>query len=113
MLVIKNIEKIIGMYANGRYISEAGDYYDHLRKDGKEYFVFTIQHQKDASDYNSEHSVVLSKQKNENGNYRMFVMGLQNATEVEVSDDYIKAPMELVLAIRNVLVKTQTYYQKN
>ena len=113
MLVIKNIEKIIGMYANGRYISEAGDYYDHLRKDGKEYFVFTIQHQLDASEYNSEHSVVLSKQKNENGNYRMFVMGLQQTTEVEVRDDYIKTPMELVLAIRNVLVKTQTYYQTN
>jgi len=111
MLKIENIGKIVGMYANGRYIVEAGDYYDRLRKDGKDFFVFKIEKQHNGSEYNSEFDVVLSKGKNENGNYRMFVMGLQRATEVEVSDDYIKAPMELVLAIRNTLVKAQTYYQ--
>ena len=111
MLTIKNIGKIVGMYANGRYIIEAGDYYDHLRKDGKDFFVFKIEKQHDGSEYNDEFDIVLSKARNQNGNYRMFVMGIQRATEVEVSDDYIKSPVELVLAIRNVLVKAQTYYQ--
>ena len=49
MLKIKNIGKIVGMYANGREIIEAGDY-KIPRPDGSEYFVFKIGKQSDGEE---------------------------------------------------------------
>ena len=43
MLKIKNINKIVGLYANGKMIIHADDYTDALRKSGKDYFVFKIE----------------------------------------------------------------------
>jgi hypothetical protein len=39
-------------------------------------------------------------------------MGLQIVTEIEVKLDEIKNPVDLAICIRNVLVKTQTFYKK-
>jgi hypothetical protein len=113
MLKIKNIGRIVGNYSNGREIIEAGDYIDVLRKTGKEYFVFRIAPQRDGNDYNKEHDIVLAKIPELNGKYRMFNMGFQIATEIQVSMDEIRIPTELSRCIRNVLVKTQTFYQQN
>jgi hypothetical protein len=113
MLKIKNIGRIVGNFANGREIDEAGDYIDTLRPFGKEYFVFRISAQRDGVDYNRGHDIVLSKIPNVNGKYDMFNMGLQNVTEIEVTLDEIRIPTELSKCIRNVLVKTQTYYINN
>ena len=112
MLKIKNIGKIVGMYSNGREIIEAGDYKD-KRPDGSEYFVFKIGKQNDGEDYNKEHEIVLSKIPEVNGTYRMFNMGLQLVTEINVSIDEIRIASELCQCIRNILVKTQTFYQQN
>ncbi len=111
MLKIKNINRIIGLYANGREIIYAGDYTDLLRKNGNEYFVFKIEG--DGEDYNKEHEIVLSKIPEVNGKYRMFNMGLQLVTEINVSIDEIRITSELCQCIRNILVKTQTFYQQN
>ena len=113
MLTIKNIDKIVGLLANGREIVEAGDYVDSLRKNGKDYFVFKIARVKDGIDYNKEHDIVLTKETNENGKYCMFNMGLQIRTEIELHKDNLISATELAHSIRNVLVKTQTYYQTN
>ncbi len=113
MLKIKNINRIIGLYANGREIIYAGDYIDSLRKNGNEYFVFKISKQRDGQDYNKEHEIVLSKSKNENGKYRMFNMGLQLCTEIEIENENLISASELAIAIRRILVKTQTFYQQN
>lgn len=113
MLKIKNIGNIVGLLANGREIVEAGDYYDSLRKNGKDYFFFKIARVKDGVDYNKEHDVVLTKEINENGKYRMFNMGLQLTTEIEIGSEHLISATELAHSIRNVLVKTQTYYQTN
>lgn len=113
MLKIKNIGNIVGLMANGREIIEAGDYKDCLRKDGRDYLVFKIAKQRDGVDYNKEHDIVLSKGVNENGKYRMFNMGLQLTTEIELHKDNLISATELAVAIRKVLVKTQTYYQTN
>jgi len=43
MLKIKNINRIIGLYANGKKIIHACDYSDTIRPTGKEYFVFKIE----------------------------------------------------------------------
>ncbi len=114
MLKIKNINKIVGLYANGKMIIHADDYTDALRKSGKDYFVFKIEGD-DGVDgsYDREHEIVLSKIPNVNGKYDMFNMGLQNVTEIEVTLDEIRIPTELSKCIRNVLVKTQTYYINN
>lgn len=101
------------MQANGREIVKAGDYIDHLRKLGHEYYFFKIQKQGDGVDYNWEHDIVLTKQKDPDGKYHMFNMGLQRATEIEVDIKSFNLPTEFCIAIRNVLVKTQTYYQNN
>jgi hypothetical protein len=109
MLKIKNIGKIVGMYSNGREIIEAGDY---KVKDGMpDYFVFKIAKQNDGKDYNKEHDIVLRKQPEANGKYYMFRMGLELVTGVVVDFDEIKTPIDICHWIRNVLVKTQTYYQ--
>jgi hypothetical protein len=114
MLKIKNINKIVGLYANGKMIIHADDYTDALRKSGKDYFVFKIEGD-DGVDgsYDREHEIVLSKIPNVNGKYDMFNMGLQLSTEIEIDKDQIKSPNDLSFCIRNVLVKTQTYYQNN
>jgi len=112
MLTIKNIGKIVGSLANGREIIEAGDYIDRLRRTGNEYFVFKIAPQRDGTDYNKGHNIVLDKLSQINGKYRMFNMGLQIVTEIEVKLDEIKNPVDLAICIRNVLVKTQTFYKK-
>ncbi len=111
MLKIKNINRIIGLYANGKKIIHAGDYSDTIRPTGKEYFVFKIEG--DGEDYNKEHEIVLSKIPEVNGTYRMFNMGLQLVTEINVSIDEIRITSELCQCIRNILVKTQTFYQEN
>ena len=111
MLKIENIGKIVNMYANGRLIVEAGDYRDSLRKLGYEYYFFKIQKQGDGVDYNKEHDIVLTKHKGPDGKYRMFNMGLQRVTEIEVDMKSFNLPTDFCIAIRNVLVKTQTYYQ--
>lgn len=111
MLKIKNIGKIVGMYANGREIIEAGDYNKIPRPDGSEYFVFKIGKQNDGEDYDKEHDIVLKKQPEANGKYYMFRMGLELVTGVVVDFDEIKNPADICHWIRNVLVKTQTYYQ--
>ena len=113
MLKIKNIGRIVGNYANGREIDEAGDYIDSLRPFGKEYFVFRIAAQRDGDNYNRRHDIVLAKIPNINGKYDMFNMGLQNVTQIEVTLDEIRIPTELSICIRKVLVKTQTYYKQN
>jgi len=111
MLKIENIEKILNMYANGRLIVETGDYRDSLRKLGYEYYFFKIENQGDCVDYNKEHDIVLTKQKGTDGKYRMFNMGLQRVTEIEVNYTDITSVQNLCHCIRNILVKTQTYYQ--
>jgi hypothetical protein len=114
MLKIKNIEKIVGMYANGREIVEAGDYGDNtLRKIWHVYYFFKIQKQGDSGDYNKEHDIVLTKQRGPDGKYRMFNMGLQRATEIEVDMKNINQPQDFCIAIRNILIKTQTFYKNN
>lgn len=112
MLKIKNIGKIVGMYSNGREIIEAGDY-KASRPDGSEYFVFKIGKQNDGEDYNKEQEIVLRKQPEANGKYYMFRMGLELVTGVVVDFDEIKNPADICYWIRNVLVKTQSYYQTN
>jgi hypothetical protein len=113
MLKIKNIEKIVGMQANGRLIVKAGDYdINIIRKLEHEYYFFKIQKQGDGVDYNGEHDIVLTKHKSSDGKYRMFNMGLQRATEIEVDVKSFNMAANFCVPIRNVLVKTQTYYQK-
>ena len=113
MLKIKNIGQIVGMLAGDRIIIEAGDYRDVLRKTGKEYFVFKIGARRDGNDYNKEHDIVLAKIPEINGKYRMFNMGLQIATQIELNLSEMQTPDELCLLIRDVLEKTLIFYQTN
>jgi hypothetical protein len=113
MLKIKNIGQIVGMLAGDRIIIEAGDYRDVLRKTGKEYFVFKIGARRDGNDYNKEHNIVLAKVAELNGKYRMFNMGLQVATEIQLNLSEMQTPDELCLLIRDVLEKTLIFYQTN
>jgi len=43
----------------------------------------------------------------------MFNMGLQLVTEINVSIDEIRITSELCTCIRNILEKTQIFYQQN
>ena len=110
MLKIENIGRIVGMSVLGRPIVEAGDYSDSLRPNGDTYFVFRIEKQNDGKDYNKAHDIVLSKKVDLTGKYYMFNMGLEMTTGIHIDINDIKKPNELAYKIRNVLVKTQTYY---
>ena len=113
MLKIQNITRIIGMTAFGRYIAHAGDYTDALRKKGNIYFLFRISEVNDGKDYDRSHDIVLSKEFDETGKYYMFNMGLESKTGIYLDKKDVENPVLVCEAIREVLRKTQIYYQTN
>lgn len=112
MLIIKNIGKIVGLTGNHRRIIEAGDYRDSLRTTGKEMYVFKIESQKDNEKYNKAHDIVLEKNPSQNGQYYMFNMGLELATGIYLNKCDLERPTDVALAIKMVLMKTETFYKK-
>ena len=111
MLKIQNIERIVGMLANGRYIAAAGNYGDTGNISSKEKFVFVIQDQNDGKEYDKQHYIVLEKNIAQNGKYYMFNMGLERVTGIHVPKYHMRNPADFAVYIKKVLVKTEDYYQ--
>jgi hypothetical protein len=111
MLTIKNINRMLGMSCNGRQIAEAGDYKDSL-KHREPHYVFRFDPIGDGLEYNRKQDIVLRREKNQNGKYELFCMGLQISTEIELEKWQLANPIILAEQIRDVLKTTQNWYKK-
>jgi len=111
MLQIKNITKMYGMSCNGRQVAYAGEFKDAI-KHREPHYVFRFNEIGNGVDYAREQDIVLKREKNENGKYELFCMGLQVATEIELDMGDLIDPIILAEKIRDVLKTTQNYYNK-
>lgn len=112
MLEIKNITRIYGMSCNGRQVAYAGARKDGLGINKVSYYVFHFRAIGDGKEYNREQDIMLAREKNKNGKYEMFCMGLQLATEIEISSSRLKSPVLLAEQIRDVLITTEKWYNQ-
>lgn len=111
MLKIQKIDRIKGMFANGRVITDAGDYSGNHGRYKDIYYGFTIEGGGTFMDYERELNIVLSKTPNKNGKYDIFNMGLQSVTVIELDLLDIQSASTLAVWISRVLVKTKEYYE--
>jgi len=111
MLEIKNITKMYGMSCNGRQVAYAGEF-KYAIKHREPHYVFRFNKIGNGVDYAREQDIVLKREKNENGKYEMFCMGLKVATEIELDMGDLIDPIILAEKIRDVLKTTQNYYNK-
>jgi hypothetical protein len=120
MLVIKNIDKIVGLIVGdtNRKIIEAGDYTDsHFYKTGNRLFKFVVSEGNPVvnhrlSSYEDSQVIVLAKEPVDvDGNvYEMFVMGLRSATIVQIRKDSIENILYFMPRIENQMKRVKNYY---
>jgi len=111
MLKIQKIDRIKGMFANGRVITDAGDYGGNYGRWRNIYYGFTIEGGGTFTDYEKELDIILNKNPNKNGKYEMFCMGLQSATIIELDLVDIQSASTLAVWITKVLKITKEYYE--
>ena len=108
MLTIKNIDKIINMTCYGRPIYHVSRYTNALNERA---YVFEFDAILDGKAYNKPQEVHLVRNADNDGNYRLFVMGLQLISEIKVNQYTIKDKQQLVLKISNCLAKVEQYWK--
>jgi hypothetical protein len=108
MLTIKNIDKVKYMMCYGRDIYHITTT---TNKIGEHAYVFEFDAIGDAKDYNKPQEVHLIRNADNDGNYRLFVMGLQLISEIKVNQYTIKDKQQLVLKISNCLAKVEQYWK--
>ncbi len=96
MLTIKNIDKVKYMMCYGRDIYHISNQTNAM---GEQSYVFEFDAIGDAKDYNKPQEVHLIRNADNDGNYRLFVMGLQLISETKVNQYTIKDKQQLVLKI--------------
>jgi hypothetical protein len=108
MLTIKNIDKVKYMMCYGRDIYHISNQTNAM---GEQSYVFEFDAIGDAKDYNKPQEVHLVRNADNDGNYRLFVMGLQLISEIKVNQYTIKDKQQLVLKISNCLAKVEQYWK--
>ena len=109
MLTIRNIKQIELTFCHSRGLREVTESRDML---GKYYYSFHFGPIGDGKEWNKEIEVRLSRNVDRDGGYRIFVMGLQAATENNILPSDIKNKDGLAREITNVLTKAE-YWWKN
>jgi hypothetical protein len=120
MLVIKNIDKIVGLIVGdtNRKIIEAGDYTDgHFYRTGDKLYKFVVSEGNPVvnhrlSSYEDSQVIVLAKEPVDvDGRvYEMFVMGLRSATIVQIRKDSIENILYFMPRIENQMKRVKNYY---
>jgi hypothetical protein len=110
MLTIKNIDKVKYMMCYGRDIHNISQ---HTNKTNEQSYVFEFEAIGNAEDYNKPQEVHLIRHADEDGNYRLFLMGLQLCTEIRVNQYTIKDKQQLILKISSVLAQAETWWRIN
>jgi hypothetical protein len=122
MLVIKNIDKIVGLIVGDtdRKIIEAGDYTDsHFYKTGNRLFKFVVSagnpklnNNSTMTSYEDSQVIVLAKEPVDvDGRvYEMFVMGLRSATVIQIRKDSIENILYFMPHIENQMKMAKRYY---
>lgn len=103
MLTIKNIEKMVGYICDSRTIKEF--YNLHNQKMGYDSYVFAF---KDDAGY-PDYEVYLDRDKNEQGLYRLYVMGWAAVTEIQISNSRLETASDLANSIQKCLAKLANY----
>lgn len=106
MLTIKNIDKVIGVEIFDRKLIKTEH---HINATKESYYVFVFDWRGDGKDWNNYQYVHLSRSHNE-GKYRLFVMGLQIATEIELKRIMIEKKPALIAHISQVLEKAEYWW---
>ena len=103
MLTIKNIEKMVGYICDSRTIKEF--YNLHNQRMGYDSYVFVF---KDDAGY-PDCEVYLDRDKNEQGLYKLYVMGWAAATEIQISNSRLETASDLASSIQKCLAKLANY----
>lgn len=113
MLTIKNIDKVIGMMCFGRDIYHISN---HRNTIGEESYVFEFDAIEDGqfpNGFNKPQEIHLMRDADADGCYKVFVMGLQLATEDRVTDYNIKDKHGLLVTMSCCLSAAKTWWSLN
>lgn len=113
MLTIKNIDKAIGMMCYGRDIYHISTTTNKVNEQSYVFEFDAIQDGQVPKGFNKSHEVHLVRHADEDGNYRLFLMGLQLTTEIKVNQYTIKDKQQLILKISSVLAQAETWWSLN
>jgi hypothetical protein len=106
MLVIHNIDRIVGMTCNGIDIQSA------RQNTAKTRYIFGFNIPWVQTTLRGSYvEVVLERVPNSDGNYQLFVMGWQNVTFIYVDESDIRRAHFLAARIRTVLEKLQNWIE--
>jgi len=111
MLTIKNIDKVINMMCYGRDIYHVSTTRNKLAEQSYVFEFDAIQDGQVPKDYNKSQEVHLVRHADEDGNYRLFLMGLQMTTEIKINQYTIKDKQQLILKISSVLAQAERWWK--
>lgn len=110
MLTIENIDKVINMMCYGRDIYHVTTTTNKVNEQSYVFEFDAIQNGQVPKGFNKSQEVHLVRHADEDGNYRLFLMGLQMATEIKVNQYTIKDKQQLILKISSVLAQSERWW---
>lgn len=108
MLVIENINNIVGHTAYGRKIVKVSKYFE--ESVNKSYYIFHFASMGDGKDWNAETEVRLGRDKMWDGTYELFVMGLHRATVREIRIGDIRSEMNIITEIGKCMTAAKFWW---
>ena len=109
MLTIKNIEKIIGMEYDGRRLIKVTEHTNTINETA---YVFVFESVGNCKGWSSEQRVHLIRNPHDrmDGEWCIFVMGLQLGTETRLTKPVIQSRAEMVASICICLEKSKKWW---
>jgi hypothetical protein len=111
MLTIKNIDKVINMMCYGRDIYHVSTTTNKVNEQAYVFEFDAIQDGQVPKGYNKSQEVHLVRHADADGNYRLFLMGLQLGTERKVVLSEVKCLTSLLVEISEVLRTTKDWWE--
>jgi hypothetical protein len=107
MLIIKNIDRAVGMECDGHVIESVGE----VLVAGRPSYAFRFAHMPHYTNVSmgSCVEIMLEKVPESNGKYQLFAMGWQRATYIHIDEHEIAQLHLLAFQIGCVLKKLKTY----
>ena len=111
MLTIKNIDKVINMMCYGRDIYHVRTTTNKVNEQSYVFEFDAIQDGQVPKGFNKSQEVHLVRHADEDGNYRLFLMGLQMTTQIKINQYTIKDKQQLILKISSVLAQAERWWE--
>jgi len=111
MLTIKNIDKVINMMCYGRDIYHVSTTTNKVNEQAYVFEFDAIQDGQVPKGYNKSQEVHLVRHADADGQYRLFLMGLQMTTQIKVNQFTINNKQQLILKISSVLAQAETWWE--